>query len=266
MAFDFHLNREKYFQLQYKNSLNFILPFIESQKPLKPQLRVLEIGCRDGGVLKPFLERGCHITGIDMDENPVQDARKRYNEAIIAESAAFFTSNILDFIEECKRFRPERFDIIILKDVIEHVHNRETFMAEVSFLLADKGIIFFGFPPWISPFGGHQQVLSNKFLSKIPYIHVLPDSIYYGLVKFLQPRALPFVQDIKSTRISINTFEQLCKQNNLRVVTKRLYLVAPMFKYKFGLNPVKQFKIITNIPLLRDLLTTTAEYIVAKGV
>ena len=262
MAFDFHSDRNKYFQLQYNNTKTSILPFIDKVKPIHSRMRILEIGCRDGGVLKCFSEVGCRITGFDLEEGPIRDAQERYAEAIAKGDAEFFVMNVHDYILENKNKEEAKFDLVILKDVIEHIHGREKFMAELKYLLKPKGVVFFGFPPWMNPFGGHQQVLSHRILSKIPYIHLLPDVVYHGLMKVMQPSGIPFVKDIKATRITIETFESLVERYHFKILNKCLYLVAPMYQYKFGLRPRKQWSALAATPWLRNFFTTDADYVI----
>lgn len=263
MAFDFHHDRNKYFQLQYQNTKKNIIPFIENVKSLTPQLRILEIGCRDGGVLKPFLELGCHVTGFDLEEAPILEATQRYKQEIQDSKAEFFVMNVHDYIAKNKENESEKFDLVILKDVIEHIHEREAFFSQLHFLLKKGGVIFFGFPPWMNPFGGHQQVLSHKVLSKIPYIHLLPDFIYFNLLEKLQPSGVHFVKDIKATRLTIEKFEQLVNLNNFEIKKRTLYFVAPMYEYKFGLNSRRLVSPFKNIPWIRNYYTTVADYIIS---
>lgn len=262
MAFDFHYDRDKYFQLQYRNTTKSIIPFIEEIRPVKPGLRVLEVGCRDGGVLQRFLELGCHVTGFDLDEGPILAAKQRYDHAIKENKAAFFVKNVHDYIRENRGKEEVKYDLIILKDVIEHIHDHQHFFSELRHLLKPKGIVFFGFPPWMNPFGGHQQVLANKYISKVPYIHLLPNFIYFNLLSWVCPRGVPFAKDVKATRISIERFERLVKENGFRAVSRNLYLIAPMYEHKFGMKPRKQFFLMEKVPWLRNLFTTNADYIV----
>ena len=68
------------------------------------------------------------------------------------------------------------FDIIVLKDVIEHIHDQAKLIGWMKNFLKPGGIVFFGFPPWYMPFGGHQQMCHSK-ISRLPYIHLLPRGI-----------------------------------------------------------------------------------------
>jgi 2-polyprenyl-3-methyl-5-hydroxy-6-metoxy-1,4-benzoquinol methylase len=70
------------------------------------------------------------------------------------------------------------FDVIFLRDVIEHIHNQERFIGFIKRFLKDDGVIFFAFPPWRMPFGGHQQIIPNRFLSMLPFYHILPKYLY----------------------------------------------------------------------------------------
>lgn len=66
MAFDLHSNRSKYFKIQWQNSEETIIPLVEQFKEITPETKVFEIGCRDRGVLMPFYERDCFITGLNL--------------------------------------------------------------------------------------------------------------------------------------------------------------------------------------------------------
>jgi hypothetical protein len=79
----------------------------------------------------------------------------------------------------------------MLRDVIEHIPDQDRFFKHVRSYLQPDGVIFFGFPPWYMPFGGHQQVCHSKFLSKLPWFHPLPfplfrdfcSTCFYGVVE-----------------------------------------------------------------------------------
>lgn len=47
--FEFHTDRKRYFDIQLLNAEKYILPFIESDFPIRQGMRALEIGCGEGG-------------------------------------------------------------------------------------------------------------------------------------------------------------------------------------------------------------------------
>jgi 2-polyprenyl-3-methyl-5-hydroxy-6-metoxy-1,4-benzoquinol methylase len=259
MSFDFHKNRDKYFNLQKQNTEKYIIPFIEQYKKINTSLHILEVGCRDGGVLLPFLERGCHISGVELNESMLVQAKERYANEIEKNQAYFVATDIHEYTSEVK------FDIIILKDVIEHVYGHDQLIKKLKSLLANDGILYVGYPPWQNPFGGHQQVADHKLLSKIPYYHLLPNFLYYGILKMAKERTFNFLKATKETRISIEKFRRLVRTNGLIMTAEELYLINPMYEAKFGWKPRKQLGWIKAIPYFRNFVTTTCDCLVTKS-
>jgi hypothetical protein len=68
------------------------------------------------------------------------------------------------------------------------------------------------------------------------------------------------LMEIKDTQITIERFERIVKASGLRVLYKEHYLINPIYKYKFGLQPRKQFGLITHIPFFRNFMTTCVYY------
>lgn len=255
-----HSNKEVMLNQQEQNSASFVLPFIEQSMKVDSSTRILEVGCAEGGVLVPFLERGCKCLGVDLDTIRFEAGRKRLAKYIEQDLMEFSGQNVFDkdFVAKHKN----QFDLIILKDVIEHVPEQEKFIPHLKNLLADNGQIFFGFPPWYMPFGGHQQVLRSKIASKLPYYHILPNPIYKGILKIAgeDQSRIDLLLETKDTRITIERFERIVKDNNFKIKSKQWFLINPIYKYKFGLKPRKQNWIFGAIPFVRNFLTTCAYY------
>jgi 2-polyprenyl-3-methyl-5-hydroxy-6-metoxy-1,4-benzoquinol methylase len=262
MAFDFHTNRDLYFQLQYSNTKNNILPFIERKKKIEKGMKVLEIGCRDGGVLLPFLELDCYITGFDLEVSTVEKAKEIYAKDIQTGRANFFIKNVHDYIAEFKGIEENKFDIIILKDVIEHVYGHQEMIHGIKSIMKKNGVIYFGFPPWQNPYGGHQQVLKSKILALMPYYHLLPNFLYYGIIKIFAPKSVDFIKMTKETRITPESFEKIIKEESLNILERDFWLINPMYEFKFNIKPKLQFKWLENIRYIRNYFTTTCDYLI----
>ena len=67
--FEFHKDRKRYFEMQILNTNKYVLPFIEEKFAVNPGMRVLEIGCGEGGVLKAFIDRNVVGVGVELDES-----------------------------------------------------------------------------------------------------------------------------------------------------------------------------------------------------
>lgn len=264
MAFEFHKNKEKYFDWQYQNSRDAIVPFVEDKVQLNEATRVLEIGCAEAGVLKAFIEKGCQCVGIELQESRIDHAKHFMKDALDRGQIKFIARNIYDIDIETEL--DDRFDLIVLKDVIEHIHDQEKIMAKLQDFLKPGGHIFFGFPAWQMPFGGHQQLARTKIISKLPWIHLLPMPLYRALLKMAGEKEDKVYNlcEIKETRISLEKFERISKRTNYTIEKKLLYLVRPIYKFKFGLKIRKQNSIIAAIPYFRNFLTSAGFYLV-KG-
>ena len=259
--FEFHKDRRRYFEMQILNTNKYVLPFIEEKFTLKPGMRVLEIGCGEGGVLKAFIDRNVIGVGVELDEPRLENAREWLSEEIAAGKISFISKNIYD---TNATDLGGAFDVIILKDVIEHIHDQPKLMAYMQTFLADNGIVFFGFPPWQMPLGGHQQICKGKWLSKIPYYHLLPMPLYKWIMKTNGENWQEMVE-IKETGISIEKFESIVDKTGYSVLNKTHFLLNPIYEYKFGWKPRKQFGLIQAIPWIRNFLTSCVYYSIQKN-
>lgn len=262
MAFEFHNDKETYFRYQTENAEKYVIPFIQERFPLREGDRVLEIGCAEGGVLKAFMDMGCHGTGVELVDFRYQDAKQFLKDYLEAGKCELYSRNIYD--ETFQKEFKGRFDLIILKDVIEHIHDQKKLMGILKGYLSPKGHIYFGFPPWMMPFGGHQQIAHSKLLSKLPYYHLLPMPLYKGMLRAggEDEKTVADLEEIKETGISLERFERIVKQTNYSVENKRLYFINPIYEYKFGLKPRLKIPLLGDIPWLRNFVTTCGYYLI----
>ena len=157
---EFHSDIETYFKIQYLTSRDHIIPYLKGKMDMTPPLRVLEVGCGEAGVLKAFLELGHHCTGIELEQKRVDTALSFFEKEVEAGQIEFIVRNIYDIDPMKDKLKP--FDLIILKDVIEHIPDQEKIIPELKKLSKPGGVLFFAFPPWYMPFGGHQQIVKSK--------------------------------------------------------------------------------------------------------
>ena len=263
MALSQHASIQVRFAQQYENAKTYLLPFINTESPISEDTRILEIGAGEGGVLKPFWEAGASILGVDLSESRIANANELMKESVASGKATFLVKNVYD--EDFVAQYANSFDIILLKDTIEHIPDQKKFLAHISQLLTKHGKLFLGFPPWRMPFGGHQQIATNKWLSKLPYYHLLPRKIYEGILRKggESDRVVQELLEIKDTGISIQQLERYLKKNDYRILKRELFLFNPIYKYKFGLKPRRQIPVLRSIPILRDWFTTAAWYVVS---
>ena len=253
-----HIDRKKYFKEQEFTTQKYVIPFITPFLNISDQISVLEIGCGEGGNLKPFLDLGCKCTGIDLNAQQIQNAKHYYVVHPHLSKLELISEDIYNM-----EHLNDQFDLIMLRDVIEHIPDQERFMHFVKRFLKKDGVLFFGFPPWYNPFGGHQQVLTG-FASKIPYYHILPKPLYLGILNLFgyKKEDVKELLEIKDTGISIERFEKILKKEAYKVLCKSDFLFNPNYEVKFGLKPRKVLSPFNDIPFFRNFYTTAVYYVI----
>lgn len=262
---DRHTNRERYFNEQVFTTQQFVVPYIESVVgEIKPELSVLEIGSGEGGNLKPFLDKGCTCMGIDLAENKIENGKVYFASHPHVDKLTLITKDIYLFDPT----QDIKFDIIILRDTIEHIPDQDKFMGYMKRFLKKDSIIFFGFPPWQSPFGGHQQVCRNKWLSKLPYYHLLPRFMYRGMLKMGKesPVTIEGLMEVRDTGISLERFERILRKHGYKINRRTIWLINPNYEIKFKLKKRTLIQPFASIPWFRNFWSTAGYYVVSlKG-
>jgi len=259
-----HINRAQYFNEQSESTRAYVLPYImhnisEKLSVSEKQLRVLEIGCGEGGNLIPFLEAGFMSCGVELTEKNYNNALKFYDANPLKSHLQLLNKDIYDVV-------PDEiggtFDIIFLRDVIEHIPNQESFMKHLKNFISPNGVVFFAFPPWRMPFGGHQQICRKKWLSHTPYMHILPKPFYRLILKTFgaSESEIAGLFNIAKTGISIRRFQKIIRREKYAIIQKTHWLINPNYHIKFGLKPRRLPKIL-QIPHLQDFYTTAAYYL-----
>lgn len=251
-----HKNRAKYFQEQEQTTKRFVVPLLQRVINISKKTSVLEIGCGEGGNLKPFVDLGCErIVGIDKTASKIKNAHTFLSTSHIE----LLCENIYDVKDL------GRFDVILVRDVLEHIHGQEQFMGFIKRFIKPDGKVFLGFPPWHNPFGGHQQMCKSKILSKVPFFHILPTPAYQFILEAFgeSQGAVEWFLETKATGITIERFENILCKTKYICDKKIFYFINPNYEAKFGLKPRKQWKLLAAMPYIRNFLTTTCYYIVS---
>ena len=258
---DRHSNKQQYFEEQALTTKKFVIPYLADLLKITSETEVLEVGCAEAGNLKPFLDLGCKCTGIDISCGRIDLANKFYENHPQNNNLTLICEDIYNVDPEGKKY-----DLIFMRDVIEHIPNQEKFMGFAKKFLKDDGKFFLAFPPWQNPFGGHQQITRSNLLSKLPYFHLFPTSAYKFILKAFgeKPNRIADLLEIKTTGISIERFERILKKENYHIQKRTFYLINPNYETKFKLKPRQQNSFIAAIPGLRNFFTTAMYYVVSK--
>lgn len=254
-----HADGERYFKELAYSTEKYLLPFMEGVRKVVPGMKVLEIGCGVGGNLLPFVERGCRVTGVDLGKERIAQAARlldpaRYPGVELIAADIFTVAHLKG-----------SFDLILVHDVIEHIPDKVRFFELIKEFLRPGGIIFLGFPAWHMPFGGHQQICKSRFLSHLPFFHLLPRFLYKGILKAggEERGTVEELLSIKSCGITIESCEKFLKRYHYKIERRKFYFINPHYEIKFGLKPRKLTPWIGRIPYVRNFFCTSCFFIVS---
>ncbi len=117
-----YLSRQGYFEKRYKKYLSVIKEFTNGTT-------LLDIGCNIGLFVKTAQQEGFESAGIEVNTDCADYGRKKLG------------LKIYDGFVENQHFPDESFDVITLFDVLEHVPDVHSFLAEITRILKKGGVL-----------------------------------------------------------------------------------------------------------------------------
>lgn len=93
---------------------HFMPKVFELAGDLKQGTRVLDVGCGNGFTCGEFLKKGCHVVGIDLSEQGIQQARLAHPNGRFEILAA--DAHVLEHLDE------PAFDLVVSTEVVEHLY------------------------------------------------------------------------------------------------------------------------------------------------
>ena len=109
--------------------VKFLIPHINDKNA-----RILDIGCSTGALLSIFKSKGCsNLLGVDPSPLCVRTTKELYKIEANINNISNFNTN-------------EKFDLIILSAVLEHLVDFSNSMQKIWSLLKDQGLLFIEVP------------------------------------------------------------------------------------------------------------------------
>lgn len=99
--------------------------------------RVLEVGCSTGYMSQLMKERNCAVTGIEVDAGAARCAANYCEEVHVLD---------LNSPEWITRFSPNRFEAVLLGDVLEHLVDPARVLSQIPEVLAPNGSLVISVP------------------------------------------------------------------------------------------------------------------------
>lgn len=104
---------------------------------------VLDVGSGDGGISISFARHNCFVTSLEPDFGRLKRTKVRTNEHNTKLNLVAAFSENLPFVDE-------KFDLLIMNDVIEHVQNIPQTIKEISRVLRTGGLCYLSVPNKLS--------------------------------------------------------------------------------------------------------------------
>lgn len=254
-------NDKYYWGYQYRLAHEVLVPLLSKLHAFEPGYTVTEIGCAEGGVLAAFVDAGArNALGTDIAKSRLEKG-EIISEMIETPIKFVYHDLLKDGVE------PEwqsKSDLVLLRDVIEHLDDTVIALEGVKEFLKPGGLLYVTFPPYHSPFGGHQQTLMNTW-GKFPYIHLLPNAVFHRMIASGRPNDIGEVKRLQNIRMTPKKFIDAARETGFEIVKQDYYLLRPVFKMKFGLPAIK-ITPVSGLPLVKSFLSLEASYLLKKSV
>lgn len=249
-------NYKYYWGYMYQLGVDTVVSYLKENNAFKAGDSVAEIGSAEGGVLAALVEQGAkNALGTDIVEHRLEMGRKISDMGGI--NIQFAYHDIIN--EDLKPEWKNAFDLVLLRDVIEHLDFTTIALTNISKLIKPGGFLFVTFPPYYSPFGGHQHTVGNK-LGMVPYVHLLPNPLFYSFLNGGRENDIGEVKRLQTIKLTPKKFLKSVEESGFKVYKQDYYLLRPVFKMKFGLPTIKTTA-ISGLPLVKDLFSLEACYI-----
>jgi SAM-dependent methyltransferase len=157
---------EKFYENVYSESTPSFLwhEKVENIQRLKKAGKVLDIGCWEGHQLEHFMKVGWKCAGTELNKKAANIATSKGIEV-----------HQISIRELFCRFEDEKWDVINVAYILEHIPNPIDFLINLKDRLEDDGIIIVEVPNEFSPFQ-LAYITENKI---DPYWIALPDHLNY---------------------------------------------------------------------------------------
>jgi ubiquinone/menaquinone biosynthesis C-methylase UbiE/glycosyltransferase involved in cell wall biosynthesis len=111
--------------------------------------KVLDVGCNSGELMKHLRDtKGCDVTGVDVAEEPLKLAREKGLDVLNADA-------------EHLPFTDGEFDVVILREVLAHLHDPVKALKEIRRVLKPSGFLLGSAP--------HANIENNVWDDKAPH-------------------------------------------------------------------------------------------------
>jgi SAM-dependent methyltransferase len=219
-------------------------------------LRVIDVGCGEGGGVCAMHDGGADVVGFDLQEHRVESARELSEDRKI-------TFQVGDLYASEQQFPVGQFDLVVLHDVFEHLDRKPEMLSKLMSFANEHGSVMITFPPYYSGFGAHQQLLKTRW-AKLPFIHLVPGFLSTILpnLKNEHPPVVEEIEKLGRLKMGMKGFEEIVESVGCEVARLESYIISPNH-IRFGLRPLSAGP-LGRISGLREVTCSGVVYLIRR--
>ncbi|PFG32514.1 class I SAM-dependent methyltransferase [Sanguibacter antarcticus] len=99
--------------------------------------KVLDVGCATGYLARQLIERGCTVSGVEVDPEAAREAEPVLSRLVVGD---------LNQVRLSDEFTKGEFDVVVFADVLEHVLDPAAVLSDSLEVLAADGTIVVSIP------------------------------------------------------------------------------------------------------------------------
>jgi ubiquinone/menaquinone biosynthesis C-methylase UbiE len=109
---------------------------------LKPDAKILDLGCGTGYLSLRFLSKGYHVTGLDLSQEMIQVFEESIPEELKSKARL-----VVGDAEEFLLQNQDDFDVIVLSAILHHLFDYESVLRQICARLSSGKILLVFFEP-----------------------------------------------------------------------------------------------------------------------
>lgn len=188
---------------------------------------ILDCGCGAGEYIPGLLEVSKHVFGIEYNQNKVNKFKTSHPEL----------NNVIQGDIESMPYESDKFDFVILNEVLEHVPNDRRGLEEIRRVLKPGGKLIIFSPNRLYPFethGVHWKNSGKPLTHAFPFIPYIPMALGQTIFTYWARNYFPLELRIllRETGYSVQkhfyitqTFEGIGKSTFLKPIRKYLRVI-----------------------------------------
>jgi len=248
-----------YFEYQRRVCIEVVIPWLGARLDLTG-FDVGDFGAHQGGMLDALRDSGLVASGVGLE----------LSAEVVASSPFVGDDRFRLEVTDVMAREPDApmFDLVLMHDVLEHIPEYEGAVMAVARALRPGGYLFVSFPPYYSPFGGHQHLARGR-VRNIPFLHVLPRRLFSRVAR---PTANEYMSaegvredmvSVREAKLTLGGAERAFARAGLVLVDRDLFLMRPEYTLRYGVK-TRRAGVLGRLPLVREALVGGGFYLVRK--